>query len=37
MSNICIYFRKDTDVEEIREELRELVEDHFGIEITSLE
>ena len=31
-----IRFRKDTDVEGIKEEMRELIEDHFGIEILEI-
>jgi len=37
MSSITINFRKDTDVEDIREEIRELIEDTFGIEIISID
>ena len=40
MTNIEIVFRKDTDIENIRDEMveaiREFVEDKFGIEIVEI-
>jgi len=37
MSSITINFRKDVDIENIREEIRETIEDTFGIEIVSMD
>jgi len=40
MTNLEIVFRKDTDIENIRDELREsvreFIEDKFGIEIVEI-
>lgn len=36
MNSIEIVFRDDTDIEDIREEIRETIEEHFGIEIVEI-
>ena len=36
MVELNIVFRKDVDITNIIEEMRELIEDHFGIEIVEM-